>query len=85
MAFDPTVKDGRYVTSTVMSDSGTETCTVFIAKIPGGKRYVACDPRARNLQRIRSTVGNEFGGERRAADSRWWLQKVNDRPHGGLW
>ena len=35
-----------------MSDSGRETCTVFIAKTPGGKRYVACDPRARKLQRI---------------------------------
>ena len=36
----------------VMSDSGMETCTMFIAKTPGGKRYVACDPRARKLQRI---------------------------------
>ena len=35
-----------------MRDSGMETCMVFIAKTPDEKRYVACDPRARNLQRI---------------------------------
>ena len=71
VAFDPTVKDGRCVTSTVMNDFGTETCTVFIAKTAGGKGYVACDPRARSLQRIRSTVDNESRRKRRAADSRW--------------
>ena len=37
------------------------------------------------IAKNRSTVGNEFGGERRAADSRWWLRKVNDRPRGELW
>ena len=34
------------------------------------------------IAKNRSTVGNESGGERRAADSRWWLRKVNDRPRG---
>ena len=29
-----------------------ETCTVFIPKTPSGKRYMACNPRARKLQRI---------------------------------
>jgi len=55
----------------VMSDSGTETCTVFIAKALDGKGYVARDPRARSLRRIRSTVGNGSGEERYAVDSKW--------------
>ena len=37
------------------------------------------------IAKNRSTVGNESGGERRVADSRWWLWKVNDRPRGELW
>ena len=55
----------------VMSDSGTETCTVFIAKALDGKGYVVRDPRARSLRRIRSTVGNGSGEERYAVDSKW--------------
>ena len=55
----------------VMSDSGTGTYTVFIAKALDGKGYVARDPRARSLRRIRSTVGNGSGEERRAMDSKW--------------
>ena len=35
-----------------MSDSEMETCTVFISKTLGGKRYVAFDSRAKKLQRI---------------------------------
>ena len=65
VVFHPTVEDA------VMNDSGTETCTVFIAKTAGGKGYVAYDPRARSSQRIRSTVDNESERKRRAADSRW--------------
>ena len=55
----------------VMSDFGMKTCTVFIAKALDGKGYVAHDPRARSLRRIRSTVGNRSGEERCAVDSKW--------------
>ena len=55
----------------VMSDSGTETCTVFIAKELDGKGHVARDPRARSLRRVRSTVGNGSREERCTVDSKW--------------
>ena len=55
----------------VMSDSGTETCTVFIAKALDGKGHVARDLRARILRRVRSMVGNGSGEERYAVDSKW--------------
>ena len=55
----------------VMSDSRTETCTMFIAKALNGKGHVAHDSRARILQRIRSTVGNGSGEEIYTVDSKW--------------
>ena len=55
----------------VMSNSETETYTVFIAKALDGKGHVARDLRARSLRRIRSTVGNGSGEERYAVDGKW--------------
>ena len=51
VALDPTVNGGKYVTSTVLSDPGMKTYTMFIAKMPDRKGHVACDPKARNLHR----------------------------------
>ena len=71
------------IASTVGDVSGVETCTMFITKTLGGKRYVAGDPRVRNVRRIRSMVWDESREERCMADrSRWWLQKVNGHPRG---
>ena len=48
VAFDPTVKNGRYGTATVVSVSGARSCTLVNTRAPGGMGYVAHDPKARN-------------------------------------
>ena len=45
---DLTAELREAIASTVGDVSGVETCTMFITKTPGGKRYVARDPRVRN-------------------------------------
>jgi len=59
VAFDPTVKNGRYGTVTVVSIFGARSCTLVNTKALSGMGYVAHDPKARNLKETRSTVVDE--------------------------
>ena len=84
VAFDPTVKgEVRHIYGHEQFREG-DLHGVY-CQVARRKRIHGMRSDGQKIAKNRSTVGNESGGERQVANSRWWLQKVNDCPRGELW